>query len=179
MCSKMCSKTEPACRGEVIYRFDIVRYFRHQGSRKWRRRRDSNPRDGSPSAPLAGVCLRPLGHVSADPFRVRAVRGQAGKPACREIGQRCCRQKPAPEASGGSAWTQSSVVPRPSPRQIRGTCVWSSAGSSRGASREQPTCPRVPPQNTVNKPAPHQIDGITAQGSRRIASSRCQAAGMG
>ena len=30
----------------------------------WRRRRDSNPRDGSPSAPLAGVCLRPLGHVS-------------------------------------------------------------------------------------------------------------------
>jgi hypothetical protein len=31
---------------------------------KWRRRRDSNPRDGSPSAPLAGVCLRPLGHVS-------------------------------------------------------------------------------------------------------------------
>ena len=31
----------------------------------WRRRRDSNPRDGSPSAPLAGVCLRPLGHISA------------------------------------------------------------------------------------------------------------------
>ena len=31
---------------------------------KWRRRRDSNPRDGSPSAPLAGVCLRPLGHIS-------------------------------------------------------------------------------------------------------------------
>ncbi len=31
----------------------------------WRRRRDSNPRDGFPPAPLAGVCLRPLGHVSA------------------------------------------------------------------------------------------------------------------
>ena len=36
---------------------------------EWRRRRDSNPRDGFPSAPLAGVCLRPLGHVSADPYR--------------------------------------------------------------------------------------------------------------
>ena len=34
----------------------------------WRSGRDSNPRDGSPSAPLAGVCLRPLGHHSADPF---------------------------------------------------------------------------------------------------------------
>ncbi len=31
---------------------------------EWRRGRDSNPRDGSPSAPLAGVCLRPLGHLS-------------------------------------------------------------------------------------------------------------------
>ena len=31
---------------------------------KWRRRRDSNPRDGSPSTPLAGERLRPLGHVS-------------------------------------------------------------------------------------------------------------------
>ena len=43
---------------------------------KWRRRRDSNPRDGSPSAPLAGVCLRPLGHVSADPYMDRATRKQ-------------------------------------------------------------------------------------------------------
>src|SRR5690606_1044914 len=31
---------------------------------KWRRGRDSNPRDSCPSAPLAGVCLRPLGHLS-------------------------------------------------------------------------------------------------------------------
>ncbi len=32
---------------------------------KWRRGRDSNPRDSSsPSAPLAGACLRPLGHLS-------------------------------------------------------------------------------------------------------------------
>lgn len=30
----------------------------------WRRGRDSNPRDRSRSAPLAGVCLRPLGHLS-------------------------------------------------------------------------------------------------------------------
>ena len=31
---------------------------------KWRRRRDSNPRDGFPPTPLAGERLRPLGHVS-------------------------------------------------------------------------------------------------------------------
>ncbi len=33
-------------------------------SHSWRRRWDSNPRDGFPSTPLAGVRLRPLGHVS-------------------------------------------------------------------------------------------------------------------
>ena len=31
---------------------------------KWRRGRDSNPRDGSPPTPLAGARLRPLGHLS-------------------------------------------------------------------------------------------------------------------
>ena len=35
---------------------------------KWRKRRDSNPRDGSPPTPLAGERLRPLGHVSANWF---------------------------------------------------------------------------------------------------------------
>lgn len=30
----------------------------------WRRRRDSNPRNGSPFTPLAGARLRPLGHLS-------------------------------------------------------------------------------------------------------------------
>ena len=30
----------------------------------WRRRRDSNPRDGFPPTPLAGERLRPLGHIS-------------------------------------------------------------------------------------------------------------------
>ena len=35
---------------------------------RWRRRRDSNPRDSFPSTPLAGERLRPLGHVSADPY---------------------------------------------------------------------------------------------------------------
>ena len=34
----------------------------------WRRRRDSNPRDGFPPTPLAGERLRPLGHVSADGY---------------------------------------------------------------------------------------------------------------
>ncbi len=36
---------------------------------KWRSGRDSNPRDGFPPAPLAGVCLRPLGHHSAGRYR--------------------------------------------------------------------------------------------------------------
>ena len=40
---------------------------RRRGQRqRWRRRRDSNPRDGFPPTPLAGERLRPLGHVSAD-----------------------------------------------------------------------------------------------------------------
>ena len=36
----------------------------------WRRRRDSNPRDGFPPTPLAGERLRPLGHISADGFTI-------------------------------------------------------------------------------------------------------------
>ncbi len=32
-----------------------------------------------PSAPLAGVCLRPLGHHSADPFKGWCRRGQGGR----------------------------------------------------------------------------------------------------
>lgn len=43
---------------------------------EWRRRRDSNPRDPFGPAPLAGVCLRPLGHVSADPYMDVAKGGQ-------------------------------------------------------------------------------------------------------
>ena len=39
----------------------------------WRRRWDSNPRDGFPSTPLAGERLRPLGHVSADGYRRASV----------------------------------------------------------------------------------------------------------
>jgi hypothetical protein len=34
---------------------------------KWRRGRDSNPRDGCPPTPLAGERLRPLGHLSGRP----------------------------------------------------------------------------------------------------------------
>ena len=48
---------------------------------KWRSRRDSNPRDGFPPAPLAGACLRPLGHSSADPFNGADRAGQEGKAA--------------------------------------------------------------------------------------------------
>ncbi len=49
-----------ACSGVVIIATDcFTKYF-------WRRRRDSNPRSRfCPDAPLAGECLRPLGHVSA------------------------------------------------------------------------------------------------------------------
>jgi hypothetical protein len=45
----------------------------------WRRRWDSNPRDGFPSTPLAGERLRPLGHVSADPSNDMGAQGQGGK----------------------------------------------------------------------------------------------------
>ena len=37
----------------------------------WRRGRDSNPRDGFPSTPLAGERLRPLGHLSRPMKSVR------------------------------------------------------------------------------------------------------------
>ena len=38
----------------------------YAAERRWRRRRDSNPRGSFPPTPLAGERLRPLGHVSAD-----------------------------------------------------------------------------------------------------------------
>ena len=44
---------------------------------KWRSGRDSNPRDPSGPAPLAGVCLRPLGHHSACPY-IGQVQGKQG-----------------------------------------------------------------------------------------------------
>ena len=54
---------------------------RHQapinGNGGWRRRRDSNPRDGFPPTPLAGERLRPLGHVSAVASRRVRPAGQA------------------------------------------------------------------------------------------------------
>lgn len=42
----------------------------------WRRRRDSNPRDPSGPTPLAGERLRPLGHVSADPYICQSLEKQ-------------------------------------------------------------------------------------------------------
>ena len=44
---------------------------------RWRRRRDSNPRDPSGPTPLAGERLRPLGHVSADRYTRPLVRIKA------------------------------------------------------------------------------------------------------
>ena len=62
------------------YRMKSHRNQRIIGSR-WRRRRDSNPRDGFPPAPLAGVCLRPLGHISGAVSRGTR-RGKQGENAC-------------------------------------------------------------------------------------------------
>ena len=45
---------------------------------KWRRRWDSNPRDGFPSTPLAGERLRPLGHVSTCGFIYVTIQEQEG-----------------------------------------------------------------------------------------------------
>ncbi len=43
---------------------------------KWRRGRDSNPRDSYPPTPLAGARLQPLGHLSADLFKDHGVLNQ-------------------------------------------------------------------------------------------------------
>ncbi len=48
--------------------YALKRQFIQFFKREWRKRRDSNPRDGFPPTPLAGERLRPLGHVSADPY---------------------------------------------------------------------------------------------------------------
>ena len=45
----------------------------------WQRRRDSNPRSALTYTPLAGERLRPLGHVSVDPFRGKLKGGQEAK----------------------------------------------------------------------------------------------------
>lgn len=64
---------------------------RCHGKGRWRRRRDSNPRDGFPPAPLAGVCLRPLGHVSAAGSSSRKPREtRAFWKQTREICGACC-----------------------------------------------------------------------------------------
>ena len=51
---------------------------------RWRRRRDSNPRDDSSPTPLAGERLRPLGHVSAIGSILRDMGKQEQNP-CRSI----------------------------------------------------------------------------------------------
>ena len=47
----------------------------------WQRRRDSNPRDPHGPTPLAGERLRPLGHVSTEPFSNEFTGGQEAKGA--------------------------------------------------------------------------------------------------
>lgn len=58
----------PAYRLDYLQRSEIG--LRRWEEGKWRRGRDSNPRDGCPSTPLAGERLRPLGHLSGN-ARVR------------------------------------------------------------------------------------------------------------
>ncbi len=60
--------------------FEPLKHLNHLGffrvlakMGKWRRRRDSNPRDGFPPTPLAGERLRPLGHVSAEGYSLALV----------------------------------------------------------------------------------------------------------
>lgn len=60
---QLCSVLRPPAIVTVTRKPGVARIF--GVSMEWRRRRDSNPRGGFPPAPLAGVCLRPLGHVSA------------------------------------------------------------------------------------------------------------------
>ncbi len=79
-----------------------------QSMKGWRRRRDSNPRDGFPPTPLAGERLRPLGHVSADPsisaraLRTRAKSTFSGKKLCGpDHGPK--RMAPALDDRGGRA----------------------------------------------------------------------------
>lgn len=66
----------------------------------WRRRRDSNPRNGLPFTPLAGERLRPLGHVSADAYS----QGNIGntRPFCPSSEKPCHRRKLAREPRGNT-----------------------------------------------------------------------------
>ena len=63
--------TDITISSQVVYKYIINEVW-------WRRRRDSNPRDPSGPTPLAGERLRPLGHVSADPFSGELAWGQGG-----------------------------------------------------------------------------------------------------
>tara|TARA_B100001250_G_scaffold323868_1_gene287365 strand:- start:91 stop:426 length:336 start_codon:yes stop_codon:yes gene_type:complete len=64
---------------EIWPSFSKISLERAFNEGKWRKRRDSNPRDGSPPTPLAGERLRPLGHVSANRFNYLFEQGQGLK----------------------------------------------------------------------------------------------------
>jgi hypothetical protein len=89
----------------------------------WRRRRDSNPRDGSPSAPLAGVCLRPLGHVS-DCRSSRDGGGETRRNSRQEQDRSTGRGGAAQSARGGSDRRRRRFLP---------------SGGPGGISREEPS----------------------------------------
>ncbi len=89
---------------------------------KWRRRRDSNPRDGFPSTPLAGERLRPLGHVSADRCNGRASGKQGGN---------------------WRLWTGRAQprVTQPAERRRTGVAPWPISGTSGAHGHEPGLCP--------------------------------------
>ncbi len=110
---------------------------------KWRRRRDSNPRGGFPPAPLAGVCLRPLGHVSA----ARSSRAEAGKTRANRMegafhakfaaAGRERRRVPCRTGQGGDA----SVAPVGQIRPARTVGARRRAASKTGAGRRGRSAP--------------------------------------
>ena len=95
----------------------------------WRRRRDSNPRDGFPPTPLAGERLRPLGHVSTDAYSQANI--GITRRFCPSAKKPYHTRKPAQVAPRGTerlrVWARSGQFPlqRKRPRTGQAVCVFS------------------------------------------------------
>ncbi len=80
---------------------------------KWRRGRDSNPRDGFPPTHFPGVRLRPLGHLSADPFSGTPNPVARGKTPIRQSPGQCPGLCHAQRGKSAVTCWDSSGRPRP------------------------------------------------------------------
>ena len=110
-------------------------------NRKWRRRRDSNPRDGFPPAPLAGVCLRPLGHVSAAGSSSRKPREtRAFWKQTREICGACCTA-PQHRTRQDRAWIYGGNPATPVPAAFHHVEAGKQAAPAAGRCRSAPSGP--------------------------------------